>query len=119
MELPKFRSNIFWEFIWFPKMEKACFQAGYNSEPITFLLRTGFNVIECYKTLIKTFTQWDNWDFNRMRTKGFFDSCRASTSSTPQLFRWDFFGDTAANDKMWTPEIEFTLSEPYAIDITN
>jgi hypothetical protein len=117
--MTKFRSNIFWEFIWFPVQGKACLQAGFSSDPITFLLRSGFNIIECYKTVIKTFTQWDNWDFNKLRKNGFFDSCRASTSTTAQVFRWDFYDATSATDVMWTPVINFDTANPPQIDLSS
>lgn len=91
IEITKFRSNLFWEFIWFPVQGKACLQAGWTSDPITFLLRTGFNLIECSKMLIKTFTQWDQWDINNLRKNGLFDTCRSSVSTTAQIFRLDFY----------------------------
>jgi hypothetical protein len=58
-EVPKFRINVFWELIWFPVQEKTCLQVGWNSDPIYLLLRSAFNVLECSKILIKTFTEWD------------------------------------------------------------
>lgn len=45
IELSKSRSNVFWEFIWFPASNDACLQAGFNSDPITFLLRSSFNIL--------------------------------------------------------------------------
>ncbi|TNV85477.1 hypothetical protein FGO68_gene3308 [Halteria grandinella] len=119
IELVKFRANVFWEFVWFPDQDKACLQAGYSSDPMTFLLRSGFNLLQCYKILIKTFTQWDQWDFNKIRNSGLFDSCTASTSTTAQVFRWDFYDDTSDIDHTWTPEITFDTASPPAIDMAN
>ena len=68
-ELPKFRSNLFWEFVWFPVQEQFCLQFGFNSDPIYFLLRAGFNVIECYKVIIQTLLEWDQWDLKKINSK--------------------------------------------------
>ena len=118
IEMTKFRSNIFWEFIWFPVQGKACLQAGFASDPITFLLRSGFNILQCSKVLIKTFTQWDQWNFNNMRNTGLFDSCTSSTSTTAQVFRWDFYDSTSDTDSMLTPDIVFDTANPPQIDIS-
>ena len=118
IEVSKFRSNFFWEFIWFPVQGKACLQVGTSSDPITFVLRSGFNIMECYKTIIKTFTQWDQWDINKLRTNGLFDLCRASTSTTAQIFRWDFYSYSNDVDNMITPDIVFNSDPTPAIDPT-
>jgi hypothetical protein len=52
IEVPKFRINAFWQIIWFLLEEEMCFEMGFNSDPISILIRTGFNIIECYKVII-------------------------------------------------------------------
>lgn len=112
LELSKFRFNIFWETIWFTAQNKACLQFGWTSDPITFLSRAGFNMAECSKMLIKTFTDWSQWDFNKMRTNGFFDACRSSVSTTTQIYKYDLYQYTQDTDNMWTVPIEFDNASP-------
>ena len=64
IEWPKFRTNIYWDLSWFKDLDKMCFEAGWNSDPIYFLFRIGFNMIECSKMIVKTFAQWDQWSWN-------------------------------------------------------
>lgn len=58
LEIPKFRANLFWQIIWFQASEWMCLELGFNSDPISVLLRAGFNVLECYKVIIQTFMDW-------------------------------------------------------------
>ena len=88
IEVPKFRSNLFWELIWFQAEEKMCLQIGFSSDPIYLLIRAGFNVIECYKVLIYTLTQWDQWNPIKL-----FDVCQSSITSNAQLFRWTIYNE--------------------------
>jgi hypothetical protein len=36
--LNKFRTNMFWEYNWFPVQSQMCIQFGWNSDPISFIL---------------------------------------------------------------------------------
>lgn len=96
--ISKFRTNLFWEFVWFPVQSMMCLQFGWSSDPISFILQAGFNVMQCYKNVIYTLTNWDQWNFQLMRTKGFFDSCRSSDSQTSQVYRWDLYSKTSDFD---------------------
>ena len=72
IDIPKFRQNAFIEFAWYPmtldtrhtkitQPGTACIQFGWNSDPVAPVIRTDFNVIDCYKTIIQTFTDWSQW----------------------------------------------------------
>jgi hypothetical protein len=107
-EIPKFRLNLFWELIWFPVQDDICLQVGWNADPIALLLRTDFNVLECSKVLIKTFTQWDQWNWAKIQKGQIFDACTSSISSNIQLFKWDIYVPNAASpDNTWTPKLLF------------
>ena len=109
IEVPKFRTNVFWELVWFPVQDKMCFQVGWNSDPITFLLRTDFNAIECYKTIIKTFTDWSQWRIGFINGK-VFDSCKSSVSTNAQLLELYLYNYLRSVDNMITPTIDFSVA---------
>lgn len=80
IEVPKFRTNLYSQFIWFQNMQKACLEFGWTSDPIYFLLRAAFNVMECYKIVIQTFTDWEQWDLDKIRRGNLFDKCVSSVA---------------------------------------
>ena len=81
-EVPKFRTNIFWELIWYPVEEKQCLQLGWNSDPLYVLVRAGFNVQECFKNIIYTLTDWSQWDPKKLSNPStIFDVCQSSITS--------------------------------------
>lgn len=84
-----------------------CFQLGFSSDPIYLLIRAGFNVLECYKVLIYTLMQWDQWNPFKL-----FDVCQSSITSNAQLFRWTIYKELGAFDYMFTPDIDFDSSTP-------
>ena len=142
VEVPKVRTNFFfWELLYFPDTQYTaaivppatvgvvtnyptlCLQFGYNSDPITLLMNADFNLISCYKNLIKTVTDWSQWSFTTMLKKGFFDSCTQSTSSTNQLYKWMMYPSSAmivatpslakssiAYDNLWFGPIIFSIA---------
>ncbi len=75
VEVPKFRTNLFWEIIWFPVEEDMCLQIGWSSDPIYLLIRAGFNMLECFKNIIYTFTNWQQWDPKKFQNGELFDVC--------------------------------------------
>ena len=44
IEVPQFRSNVFWETIWLPSQNLLCLQLGWNSDAINLNMRTSFNL---------------------------------------------------------------------------
>ena len=106
VEVPKFRTNVFWEFLWFPVEDYLCFQLGWNSDPLYFLIRAGFNVIECYKNLIYTFTDWSQWDSEKIKENGsLFDVCQSSITSNAQVYRMSIYTKDATTDNHITTAV--------------
>ena len=98
LEIPKFRSNVFWEIIWFPGAEYMCLQLGFNSDPISVLLRAGFNVLECYKVIVQTFLDWSQWSPEFFASGRIFDMCQSSITSNAQIYRLNIYSKLSSVD---------------------
>ena len=68
-----------------------------NSDPITPVLRTDFNVIDCYKTIIQTFTDWSQWSPQTL-SQGLFDSCQGSVSAKALLYQLFIYSGLRTDD---------------------
>ena len=113
MEVPKFRSNIFWELIWYPVEELQCLQLGWNSDPIYLLIRAGFNVQECFKNIIYALTDWSQWDPKKSSNpNSLFDVCTSSITSNAQVFRFSLYTSDSSVNNMFSPTIQFDTSTP-------
>jgi len=113
LEVPKFRTNVFWELIWYKVEELLCFQVGWNSDPIYVIIRAGFNVMECFKNLIYTFTDWSQWDPKKMSgANAIFDVCTSSITSNAQVFRYSLYTLEASLNNFWSPPITWDTSTP-------
>lgn len=112
LEVPKFRTNLFWELIWFPVEEVMCFQLGWNSDPLFLLIRAGFNMVECFKNIIYTLTNWSQWDAKKFASGDIFDVCQSSITSNAQVFRWSIYNQLATFDNMFFDNISFDSNTP-------
>ena len=114
LEIPKFRANVFWQLIWFPGAEWMCLELGFNSDPISILLRAGFNVLECYKVIVQTFLDWNQWSSEFFATGKFFDVCQSSITSNAQIYRLSIYKYLSSVDQMLFNPIDFQDGTPTA-----
>lgn len=69
----------------------VCFNAGWNTQAILFLITTSMNFMDCYKIVVKTLLDWTQWDAliakfktpNSIKTLAdLFDQCVDSNDET-------------------------------------
>lgn len=64
-------------------VQDICFDFGWNSQPITFIVETSMNFENCYRILIDTF-----FDLNQI-TSSAMDQCLESSSESVDLYTYE------------------------------
>ncbi len=64
-------------------------------------------MIECYKVLIYTLMQWNQYNPFKI-----FDVCQSSITSNAQIFKWSLYDEIGSFDYLFTPDIKFDTSSP-------